>query len=675
MGKLSSIAIHKWGFYFITTLCVVVLLAFQNCGKVKFSAPRGQAVVPQSCGTITMSPQNGIYPPTAVTFEVVPANGVSITSLSWTFVKGNTTVYTSNTNPVVHTFNAPNEGAGDYTATAVFIKSDGNGCELAQSFQVLVGDLCASPSGISGPAIGYVGEETSPFSVNTEACFTGITVWDMDGDGNAEYTVPADEQVTHIYVVPGTYTVRGTVINSDDNSQTILTHTIEIRNKSCVNPFTSQSVAHGQSVEFAKQSTQCGGQPCSKIQKTCNNGSWSGDASFTQDPATCPVSQSCATCGNGAINPPTCDQCPSGQSLVNGQCSTPQPPQSCTFNGQTVAHGASVTAYQSSSVGFGGTCVSETRTCNNGTLSGSYAYVSCTVGSAASCSLPWGGTIAHGQSVTAYSSSQVACGQSCASEARSCNNGSLSGSYSNASCSVAACPVNGACGSANGGSFPSAPTSNLCSSGSQGEVGGSGPWNWTCYGSNGGSNASCSASKQGFPIASCGFGLYSSNWSADAGQPTSGYNSCEWAGSISMGSSNQVYAVFHIADYYDTSGPYGIHRINNPGDWSITASGCTISTIVDPKNPQKKMTNYCKAGTASYGGSPITWSATITARNTKTGEVRVHPIKATFKPTLNGASGSAAAAGGGSSPVPDGSGVGGMGGAGGGGVHDTTQLQ
>jgi len=40
--------------------------------------------------------------------------------------------------------------------------------------------------------------------------------------------------------------------------------------------------------------------------------------------------------------------------------------------------------------------------------------------------------------------------------------------------------VNGTCGSANGQSFYTAPTSNLCASGVASIVSGSGPWNWTC---------------------------------------------------------------------------------------------------------------------------------------------------------------------------------------------------
>lgn len=52
---------------------------------------------------------------------------------------------------------------------------------------------------------------------------------------------------------------------------------------------------------------------------------------------------------------------------------------SCTFDGNTVTSGSSVTAYQTSSVPYGNSCTSETRTCTNGTLSGSYTYPSCTV--------------------------------------------------------------------------------------------------------------------------------------------------------------------------------------------------------------------------------------------------------------------------------------------------------
>jgi hypothetical protein len=61
-------------------------------------------------------------------------------------------------------------------------------------------------------------------------------------------------------------------------------------------------------------------------------------------------------------------------------------------------------------------------------------------------------------------------------------------------------PVDGVCGSADGQTFTSAPTANLCSAGTASNVTGSGPWNWTCIGLNGGGAASCSASITSFAI-------------------------------------------------------------------------------------------------------------------------------------------------------------------------------
>lgn len=58
-------------------------------------------------------------------------------------------------------------------------------------------------------------------------------------------------------------------------------------------------------------------------------------------------------------------------------------------------------------------------------------------------------------------------------------------------------PVDGVCGAADGGTFASTPSSNFCSSGSATAVSGSGPWNWQCMGSNGGTNDSCSAAYSG----------------------------------------------------------------------------------------------------------------------------------------------------------------------------------
>jgi len=107
-------------------------------------------------------------------------------------------------------------------------------------------------------------------------------------------------------------------------------------------------------------------------------------------------------------------------------------------DGSTIPPDGSITTYQSSVVPYGSSCVAQDRICNNGNLSGSYTAMSCFTGTPAACALPWGGSIAHGQSVTAYQSNLVSPGGSCApyAQTRTCNNGMLSGSYQYSACSV-----------------------------------------------------------------------------------------------------------------------------------------------------------------------------------------------------------------------------------------------
>jgi hypothetical protein len=62
--------------------------------------------------------------------------------------------------------------------------------------------------------------------------------------------------------------------------------------------------------------------------------------------------------------------------------------------------------------------------------------------------------------------------------------------------STAPSPVNGACGSSNGTTLSAAPTTNLCSTGNVSTVTtGTTAYSWSCTGSNGGSTASCSATR------------------------------------------------------------------------------------------------------------------------------------------------------------------------------------
>lgn len=107
--------------------------------------------------------------------------------------------------------------------------------------------------------------------------------------------------------------------------------------------------------------------------------------------------------------------------------------------GGELAHGAEVSAYAVASAPCGSTCAAEIRRCDNGRLSGSGLWPTCQVATCASCPLPWGGVLPHGQSTLAWTSSTVPCGGTCASQTRTCNDGALSGTGTAASCTPAAC--------------------------------------------------------------------------------------------------------------------------------------------------------------------------------------------------------------------------------------------
>ena len=117
--------------------------------------------------------------------------------------------------------------------------------------------------------------------------------------------------------------------------------------------------------------------------------------------------------------------------------------KSCSFDGSPIENGVSVLAFLNSS---GANCLSESRICTDGVLSGSYQYSSCSQSQAA-CLFD-GRTIAHGQSVAAYVQSVQGNGSiECLTESRTCNNGQLSGSFILSQCQPSAvaksCVFNG----------------------------------------------------------------------------------------------------------------------------------------------------------------------------------------------------------------------------------------
>lgn len=196
----------------------------------------------------------------------------------------------------------------------------------------------------------------------------------------------------------------------------------------------------------------------------------------------------CPPCppGAGCESEQDCEVGTCQQGACTGGCEVPW--------GGVAVEGETITAYQSQTVACEQECSHELRTCAEGELSGSYQYESCQrmcdscssetlnwgghdceglisstdhgesrtasnersgrsgeatyecydgswtyadgTCEAESCALPWGGTIDHDQSVTAYNTDSAGCDESCADQQRHCNYGELTGSYDYESCQM-----------------------------------------------------------------------------------------------------------------------------------------------------------------------------------------------------------------------------------------------
>ena len=118
------------------------------------------------------------------------------------------------------------------------------------------------------------------------------------------------------------------------------------------------------------------------------------------------------------------------------------------------------------------------------------------------CAVPWGGKIEHGQSVTAYQNASPPC----ISETRTCNGGALSGSFTNQACAGA---INGVCNTSCNTIMACGGGSYSCDTGGC-TVGTMSNYNlqkvkisgviyptsstWQCDGINGGGSAACVSS-------------------------------------------------------------------------------------------------------------------------------------------------------------------------------------
>jgi hypothetical protein len=136
------------------------------------------------------------------------------------------------------------------------------------------------------------------------------------------------------------------------------------------------------------------------------------------------------TCTNGSIS--------GSSNHTYPNCST-DIPDSCSINNITISHGSSRTFYSAGAALNGATCasISQTRTCNDGVLSGDsqYSTTTCAVGG---CTLD-NIIVPNGSTKTFYFAQYVPSNEQCSSYAmqRTCTNGTFNGTsaYKYASCS------------------------------------------------------------------------------------------------------------------------------------------------------------------------------------------------------------------------------------------------
>ena len=187
------------------------------------------------------------------------------------------------------------------------------------------------------------------------------------------------------------------------------------------------------------------------------------------------------------------------------------------------------------------------------------------------------------------------------------------------SVTVPAASINGACGTSNGTQVTSIPTTNLCLTGTASSISGSdsGPWAWSCTGSNGGTTSSCSATKTNSTLsASCSVSPSSAitntsvYWTAipNGGVGPYTYN---WSGSVSGGSlsTSYMYGSAGIKSATVTiTDSAGNTAISQPCSTTMLAASCGSSNGAQVSLAPS--TDLCSVGIPSEvtGSGPWAWS-------------------------------------------------------------------
>lgn len=168
--------------------------------------------------------------------------------------------------------------------------------------------------------------------------------------------------------------------------------------------------------------------------------------------------------------------------------------------------------------------------------------------------------------------------------------------------------INGACGTANGGKFNTAPTTGFCASGTASALSGTGPWTWDCSGLGGGATAACSADINHFAI-TFSAGAHGSltgatsqnvNYGGSATSVTAApdptYGFINWTEGATVVSTNATLTVSNVTAPHS----YTANFVVNYGICG-TSNGATLTSAPS--------SNLCAAGTATIpsGSGPWNW--------------------------------------------------------------------
>ncbi len=174
--------------------------------------------------------------------------------------------------------------------------------------------------------------------------------------------------------------------------------------------------------------------------------------------------------------------------------------------------------------------------------------------------------------------------------------------------------IGAVCGSSNGSTFDSAPTINLCTTGTASAVAGSGPWTWTCNGSWASASCMANATISGSSTLSGSYtiekyvGVGSTNWTV----PT-GVTSAEillvgggGGGGMDMGGGGGAGSVSSDASYSLTAGTktitVGAGGLGAPAAWTNGQQGGHQFTIPATKGGNTSFDGQIAEG-GGFGGS------------------------------------------------------------------------